>query len=154
MIDLPTDCLAVRQPWAWALIHAGKDVENRSWNVYKADWKFRGRVAILASRGLTQAEYWGAAEDINSIRFRSCPAPADLIRGAIIGSVEIYGKTRHSDSPWFVGPGALLVRNPIPCEPVPVDGQLGFFKWRRAPRGLIPPAKWMLPPVPRGGALL
>lgn len=145
MTDIPEFALAVRQPWAWALIHAGKDCENRSWNVYKSGWNFRGRVAILASQGMTQAEYWGAAEDINSINPRSCPAPEDLIRGAIIGSVEIYGKTRRSDSPWFVGPGAFLVRNPIACEPIPVDGQLDFFRWQRAARSTIRPAKWMLP---------
>lgn len=23
--------LSVRQPWAWAIIFAGKDIENRSW---------------------------------------------------------------------------------------------------------------------------
>jgi hypothetical protein len=23
--------LTVRQPWAWAIIHGGKDAENRNW---------------------------------------------------------------------------------------------------------------------------
>ncbi|WP_409188395.1 hypothetical protein [Bradyrhizobium sp. RDM4] len=27
---LPEFALSVRQPWAWAIIHGGKDVENRS----------------------------------------------------------------------------------------------------------------------------
>jgi len=27
---LPSIALSVRQPWAWAIIHAGKPVENRS----------------------------------------------------------------------------------------------------------------------------
>lgn len=31
MLDLPELALSVRQPWAWAIIHAGKDIENRSW---------------------------------------------------------------------------------------------------------------------------
>ena len=26
----PTQAFSVRQPWAWAILHAGKDVENRS----------------------------------------------------------------------------------------------------------------------------
>lgn len=26
-------CLTLRQPWAWAVCHAGKDVENRGWPV-------------------------------------------------------------------------------------------------------------------------
>ena len=40
--------LTVRQPWAWALIHGGKDVENRVRNIAG---DYRGPVAIHA--GLT-----------------------------------------------------------------------------------------------------
>jgi hypothetical protein len=35
--------LTVRQPWAWAIIHGGKDVENRARNIAGA---YRGAVAI------------------------------------------------------------------------------------------------------------
>ena len=35
--------LTVRQPWAWAIIHGGKDVENRTRNLAGA---YRGPVAI------------------------------------------------------------------------------------------------------------
>jgi ASCH domain len=35
--------LTVRQPWAWAIIHGGKDVENRSWRT-----KYRGPLLIHA----------------------------------------------------------------------------------------------------------
>lgn len=31
MADIPHLALSVRQPWAWAIIHAGKDIENRTW---------------------------------------------------------------------------------------------------------------------------
>ena len=37
--------LSVRQPWAWAIIHGGKDVENRNWYT-----SFRGTLAIHAER--------------------------------------------------------------------------------------------------------
>lgn len=37
--------LTVRQPWAWAIIHAGKDVENRTRNIAG---DYRGPVAIHA----------------------------------------------------------------------------------------------------------
>jgi hypothetical protein len=40
--------ITVRQPWAWAIINAGKDIENRTWNT-----NFRGRVAIRAGMGMT-----------------------------------------------------------------------------------------------------
>jgi hypothetical protein len=35
--------LTVRQPWAWAIAHAGKTVENRSWST-----SYRGLLAIHA----------------------------------------------------------------------------------------------------------
>lgn len=41
--------LTVRQPWAWAIIHGGKDVENRSRNIAG---DYRGPVAIHAAMTL------------------------------------------------------------------------------------------------------
>ena len=41
--------LTVRQPWAWAIIHGGKDVENRVRNIAGA---YRGPVAIHAGLAL------------------------------------------------------------------------------------------------------
>jgi hypothetical protein len=28
--------LTIRQPWAWAVVYAGKDVENRGWRPHTA----------------------------------------------------------------------------------------------------------------------
>lgn len=39
--------ISVRQPWAWSIIHGGKDVENRSRNIAGS---YRGPVAIHASK--------------------------------------------------------------------------------------------------------
>ena len=41
--------LSIRQPWAWAIIHAGKDVENRPWGT-----RYRGPLLIHASKTLDQ----------------------------------------------------------------------------------------------------
>ena len=61
---LPALALSVRQPWAWAIIHAGKDIENRSWAT-----KFRGRVLIHASKGMTQEEFAGRfGFSVNTLR--------------------------------------------------------------------------------------
>ncbi len=144
MRGLPANCLAVRQPWAWAIIHAGKDCENRSWKRWKRDWQFRGRVAILAAKGMTQDEYAEGADFMRTLGI-ICPAPHMLTRGAIIGSVEIHGHIfKTNGSPWWVGSGAFLLRDPIASLPVPAQGQLDIFKWQ--PSGAIcEPAKWMLP---------
>ena len=38
--------LTVRQPWAWAIMHGGKDVENRTRNIVGS---YRGDIAITAA---------------------------------------------------------------------------------------------------------
>jgi hypothetical protein len=145
MSTIPRIALAVRQPWAWAIIHAGKDVENRSWARWIRDWKFRGRVAILASLGMTQDEYADGAEFINGLAPGSCPLPHEMIRGAIIGHVEIVDNVWSSESRWFFGPGALVLRDPVPVLPVPASGKLGLFEWKPSDKPLPEPARWMLP---------
>ena len=44
--------LTIRQPWAWAVIHAGKTVENRSRNI---TGDYRGPVAIHAGLKIDEA---------------------------------------------------------------------------------------------------
>lgn len=38
-------CLSIRQPWAWAILYAGKDIENRTWFTYH-----RGPFLLHASK--------------------------------------------------------------------------------------------------------
>lgn len=76
-----------------------------------------------------------------------CPAPADLLRGGIIGSVDVLGVTSKSSSPWFMGPRGLMLKDAKPCEFVPSVGALGLFKWAPAAPSIVPaPARWMLEP--------
>lgn len=146
MFELPTLALSVRQPWAWAIIHAGKDIENRSWQATNRGLTMRGRKAIHAAKGMTRDEYDDASTFIRRDMGLKCPDPADLARGAIIGSVDVVDVVRESDSKWFFGPRGLVLRNPIPCNPIPCIGALGYFKWLPADAGVMPaPAKWMLP---------
>lgn len=150
MTDLPRLALSVRQPWAWAIIFAGKDIENRSWSCYSANRRFRGRCAIHASAGMTRYEYTEAAEFMASLGI-TCPPPADLVRGAIIGTVDVIGSvtrvSRQTSSKWFVGSFGLVLREPEPlAEPIPVSGQLSFFEWKPTEGGAVAePMKWMLP---------
>lgn len=51
MTSLPDIAVSVRQPWAWAIIHAGKDIENRSLAAVKHGMK-PGRIAIHAAKVL------------------------------------------------------------------------------------------------------
>lgn len=148
---LPPLALAVRQPWAWAIIHAGKDIENRGWRSPNPGLAFRGRVAIHVASGMTRDEFECAMEDIDmatgpeGARLQSA---ADLVRGAIIGSVTVVDIVRASASPWWCGPVGLVLADPVACDPIPCKGHLGFFTWR-AGGALAEPAQWMLPPDAR-----
>jgi hypothetical protein len=122
--------LTVRQPWAWLIIYAGKDIENRTWPT-----RIRGRVLIHAAKGCTKDEYLDAAEYAleavaDEYRGRGLVIPPwrTIERGGIIGSVEIVDCVSRSDSPWFMGRFGFVLRNPQPLPFEPCRGALGFWK--------------------------
>lgn len=143
---LPGYALSVRQPWAWAIIHGGKDVENRTkMAITKGSMMAPRRVAIHASKGMTRDEYETARDFMASIGVE-CPRPDALVRGAVIGSVSITAVAKDSSSPWFFGPWCLELEAPAACDPIPYSGALGVFPWsgRAALLGAIEPIKpWM-----------
>lgn len=154
MTDLPKLALSIRQPWAHAIIHFDKDVENRAWSGRNPGLRFRGRVAVHAAAGMTHDEYEEAAAFIDGQRW-TCPGPSALLRGGIVGSVEIVGVVRSArelppGNPWFFGPIGLVLRDPKPHPFVPCKGQLGFFEWKAGDPADVPkPAAWMQPKPPR-----
>lgn len=124
MADLPKFALSIRQPWAWAIVHAGKDIENRNWM-----HNFRGPVCIHASKSMTGMELDDAADFMRSLDVE-IPRGLELQRGGIIGTAEIVDCVDSSESPWFVGRYGFVLRNARPVEFIPVKGLLGFFNWR------------------------
>jgi hypothetical protein len=142
-LSIPSVALSVRQPWAWAIIFGGKNIENRGHVAITKGGMSRRRIAIHASKGMTREEYVHAYDFMRSINVL-CPPPGALIRGAIIGSVEVVDIVTRSSSPWFFGPRGLVLRDPLACEPVPASGALGYFSWSKG--GSIEPVlKWMQP---------
>lgn len=124
-LDTPSPApyvLTVRQPWAWAIVHAGKDVENRSRRTHH-----RGLLLIHAGKGWSKE---GAAW----LRERGIEVPADLPAGCIIGSVQVVGCTQSSTSPWAMdGSHHWQLADPTPAHtPLPCRGALTPF---RAPTG-------------------
>jgi hypothetical protein len=116
--------LSIRQPWAWMIMHAGKDIENRTWPT-----NVRGRVLVHAAKSCTRAE-WAAAEDPLCSKGGptiEIPSLADLTLGGIVGSVEIVDCVMDSESLWFCGPFGLVLRDPKVLPFVPWKGRLGFF---------------------------
>src|SRR5271166_3506683 len=79
--------ISIRQPWAWAVVHAGKDVENRGPHAPRLFQAAVGqRVYIHASKSMITAEWLDASAFMASIGVK-CPSPSGLLYGGIIGSV-------------------------------------------------------------------
>ena len=119
--------LSIRQPWAWAILHAGKDIENRGWST-----NFRGRFYLHAAKGMALAEYEDfVAFTCNRSRFDALevarPSREDLLFGGIIGEAELVDCVREHASPWFTGEYGFVLRIAQPLPFRPLKGSLGFF---------------------------
>lgn len=122
--------LSIKQPWAWAILHAGKDVENR-------DWKggYRGVVAIHASKTLLARD----VEDFEAFTGRNRILKTAVKRagwpdvtpatGAIVGLAQITDCKDWSPSPWAVGAYCFDLADVFALpEPIPMLGALGFWE--------------------------
>lgn len=146
---LPRLALSVRQPWAWAIVYAEKDCENRGPMMLRHLPKpIERRIAIHAAKGMTRDEYESGSDFMSGLGI-SCPPPHELRRGGIIGAVDVIRVTKPSQPPqsrWYFGPRALMLANAVPCDFIPCVGALGYFAWEPAAASIVPqPAKWMLP---------
>ena len=110
--------ISIRQPWAWLIIHAGKDIENRDWCT-----NFRGPVAIHAAQYVpTQAEI-SEIELAMKVRIRRF----ELLYGGLIGTAEITDCVSHHASSWFFGGFGFVLVRPRPVRFHPLAGKLGLF---------------------------
>lgn len=141
IMKLPRLALSVRQPWAWAILHGGKAIENRTAGAIRAGGMTLGPVALHAAADMTEAEYrWG----VDRLRRHgvAAPRPEALPRRGVIGRVEVVDIVTDSDSEWFGGPMGLVLARPEACAPIPAAGALGCFEWS-ASGALAPPQPWM-----------
>lgn len=76
--------LTLVQPWAWAVIHAGKDVENRTWRPPES--LLGQRFAIHAGKGWDEDGYrWLLDRGLHP------PSRDRITRGAVVGSAVLSG---------------------------------------------------------------
>jgi hypothetical protein len=136
--------LTVHPEWAYAIIHLGKDAENRSWAPPPALIGQDLAIHASARRGDTFASFF--ITNLGSL------LPENLPHGAVVGVVTV--KDAHNSgacfrtgnlsylhpegpyrcSPWGLG-GATghgpqmhwELTDPRPCEPVPCKGRLGIW---------------------------
>lgn len=105
-------CLAVRQPWAWALVSGAKDIENRTWST-----DYRGPVILQASASKTDVNF--------AVKAKGLP-PLEFAYGALIGVADLVDVAPLNESmetnPWAQGThcwrfaNARVFREPIPCK--------------------------------------
>jgi ASCH domain len=113
-IGLPAvKALTLRQPWAWATIYGGKDVENRR-------WKTRHRGPLLIHAGV-DVDPDGSASVLKTIADPDVfarPRTAWEARGAIIGLVFLADILTDSPSRWAI-PGRYhwALEFPSPIDP-------------------------------------
>ena len=133
-IDPGIPALSIRGPWWWFILHLQKNLENRGWPASYAPINHRGPFLIHAAKGVTFDEYLGACEFATEIHPQACfTIPTwDWFRkhgGAIVGRAYARDFIHESRSPWFVGPGAIVLdRIEQLQEPVQCRGALGYFQ--------------------------
>ena len=130
--------ITIRQPWAWAIFNAGKNIENRTWET-----NFRGTICIHAGKTLAKKAYEEGCLEIESLLSPSklsrfiikkvsieFPSYDEMPRGAIIGAVDIVDCVTQHSSKWFEKGGfGFVLAHPILFEtPIPCNGQLGIWQ--------------------------
>src|SRR5688500_15025924 len=103
--------LTVHQPHATAILYYGKAIENRT-----RCTATRGTIALHAGLQFDDRVYFPE-------NFK-----AQIVRGAIIGVVDILDCVDKHKSKWFHKPFGYLLDNPRPLlRPIPCKGMLGFW---------------------------
>lgn len=146
--------LTVQQPWAWAIVHGGKDVENRT-----QAWTYRGPLAIHAGARLSERGCMVVPDLLDATRpdLLATYAGQHLEYGAVIGVVDLVDvhiaepeietdsgsgiwSAACCNSPWaeqaYDERGGrtrrdvvhLVLENPRPTDrPIPCRGRLGLW---------------------------
>jgi len=133
--------LSVKNPWAFLIIHYGKDIENRPRKT-----NYRGRIAIHASKTSDEGVYslpWSFWPDrkmqkiLDELKERR--REIEKLNGHIIGTVEIYNCTypeltkAANPSPWAEpdAPWHYWLKDPVPlAEPIAARGMLGLWEYK------------------------
>lgn len=87
--------LTVRQPWAWAIVHSAKRIENRSWST-----PYRGPVLIHAGKLRSRREY---EELVGYLRKKigraRIPSFDEIESGGIVGCADIVDVRPNGSRP-------------------------------------------------------
>jgi hypothetical protein len=129
--------LSVKNPWAFLIIHYGKNIENRTRKT-----NYRGRIAIHASLKSDEGAYrsYFITPAMNKIfdTIREKRAEIEKLNGHNRGTVEIYNCARpestraDNPSPWgeMDAEWHYWLKDPIALpEPIAARGMLGLWEY-------------------------
>ena len=128
--------LTLTQPWAWLVVHGGKDIENRTWNT-----KHRGAFLIHAAKGMKASDFDAAYDMAHGIdqnlawRLLDIKHTSGFERGGIIGATNLYTVIHPllafqmpSRLPWHMPEQFGFVLGDTQLLPfLPCKGSLGFW---------------------------
>lgn len=121
--------LTIKEPFLWAILNAGKGIENRDWPL--PAWMLDKTIALHASKHVSRDEYERSRmliEEISGLR-----APEYVIArarrfGFVHGTARVVGQVTESDDAWFFGDyGFLLDDRRTIATPIYCKGALGFW---------------------------
>lgn len=137
--------LSFSQPWLWAVLHAGKHVENRPWAPPIS--MIEQRIALHAAASWDAAPKYPSKGDLHSVQLRT-PIGCLLAYGfeppsrralyetgvivatAVIDRVVTEDRTLPTDQKrWFFGPFGWILRDiRLLTTPVVATGKLGLWE--------------------------
>lgn len=128
-IIYPKQAITVRQPWAWAIMHAGKDLENRTRRLCAPGWYF-----LHAGKNPGISEYERVAYIIKRDAGVDVPSCIDaqahkIPYGGVIAAMKFGEWVEQSPSRWFIGPKAVQIEAVVPLPFQPGRGAQGVFPW-------------------------
>jgi len=137
--------LTIKAPWAQAIVHGTKRIENRTWKPH-AD-VIGKRIAIHCGKSLARPRDYDdprASVQLDEAH-RWCVGTGRVEAGHIIGTARVSGYVGPSravgggglwsadqiiavrDHPWWIGPIGWLLEDVRAVEPVAARGQVGMW---------------------------
>lgn len=108
--------LSLHRPWAWLILHAGKDIENRTW-----DTGYRGPLILHSARGANQWVLGKIEIDFGADAAREAARPG-FIGIADLSSVHSARECGGQCSPWAEPSGMHWVMTSPRAFPAPLPG--------------------------------
>lgn len=129
--------LTLHQPWAWAVAHGFKRIENRSWPP-NASLPIGDTFAIHAGRGWDKTAMPLLVKHLRRVSAAyPLPLREEYVRGAIIGTARLIAVVDNAKDAarlagpgqgvWFFGPFGWVLDEIKLAPPIPLRGWQGLW---------------------------